>query len=707
MENFRKLWWAEEIDYLFKLLLYFSYVFALVSIATRISDVIWNYNTLIENFAYIITHSLGCMTLTFFSDKGWKTKMFVAFAVTEVYNTCCFLSKQINQDYPCIFQSFSFILITQLQVPMVSNKYILNLLLLKYVYMWFVHDMIFNSAAANVIQFNTILAILLMCNVHSYYKRKISYERFLYFKELEESKDRFKVISQAFSDGVLILSEANTIEFTNENILTLLHCSQDEIYREVSKYEYCPDKKVSGFNTSNFLIDDIHYAFHHLDATEITLGITQLGTIKLEWKARKIAWKNHQALFLTARNVNHIIELEKRIADDNMKTVLLRSVSHELRTPLNSINFFVNELITKAIDNKSEDEKNKLKIIAISSKLMLSLIDDLLDYSKMLAGVFAVKKTPCNFKNILMNAYELISLQASKKNLSLKVRIDPEIPETLYTDPLRLSQIILNLLSNALKFTLKGWIEISCVLCNKNKLKIYVEDTGIGMAEEVRHRLFTEFSTSYIPTINPQGSGLGLCISNILVKVLGGKPIKVSSQLGKGSIFHFSINIHQDSQANEKYEKVVTVDDELVDFIDMNKYKEKSSKKALDVLIVDDNDFNRIVLGSILAQYNIMYGEACDGRDAINKILSYEKREKMYKVVIMDCNMPEISGFEATKRLLKAHSDGEIKKMPAIIGYSAYTSDEDKNACFECGMTDYLTKPCPPEIIINTVRKYL
>mmetsp|Transcript_11805 Transcript_11805/g.11859 ORF Transcript_11805/g.11859 Transcript_11805/m.11859 type:complete len:194 (-) Transcript_11805:356-937(-) len=193
-----------------------------------------------------------------------------------------------------------------------------------------------------------------------------------------------------------------------------------------------------------------------------------------------------------------------------MKTILLRSVSHELRTPLNSISFFANDLFVKTEQVLKEAELQKLRIILVSSKLMLSLIDDLLDYSKIIAGVFTIKKSYCNIRKIVSHVCQLIDLQAKAKNLNMSYRVDPSLPLQIFTDPIRLSQVILNLLSNALKFTFSGSIELCFTLDSKHRLKCSVEDTGIGMSGDIQRKLFTEFASTYIPGINPQGSGLGL-----------------------------------------------------------------------------------------------------------------------------------------------------------------------------------------------------
>lgn len=389
-----------------------------------------------------------------------------------------------------------------------------------------------------------------------------------------------------------------------------------------------------------------------------------------------------------------------------MKTVLLRSVSHELRTPLNAITYFTGELLEEST-SISEEEKEKLKIVSISAKLVLSLIDDLLDYSKMLAGVFKIQKSNCDIREIIENTYELVKFQACKKNITLKCRIDPSVPKLVYTDPVRFSQIVLNLLSNALKFTMKGHIEVCAIMCANNKLKCYVQDTGIGIPDNIKQKLFSEFNTSNVNNVNPQGSGLGLCISNILAKELGGKPIKASSTVGEGSVFQFSIHTAIQSNKIESYDLIETLENETTTYLNLDIYSVFEHPYFPEILIVDDNEFNRIILGSICEKYNMIYREASNGVEAIKEVIKQDSKGKPFKVIIMDCSMPELDGWETTQKILKMYQIGRLSIFPNIIGYSAFTSEEDKQLCIKSGMIEHMIKPSPPEKIISTIKKYL
>ncbi|CAG9319561.1 unnamed protein product [Blepharisma stoltei] len=601
---------------------------------------------------------------------------------------------------------FAFVSMSLFLNAVLTNKWIFNLMMLKHMYIWHIHPYLSSSySQINFAHFiYAILFLVYFCNKGFFNKQKISLERFLYQKELEKSKNKLGTIAQSTTNGIIILTN-NEIVFNNSSILELLNCDLPSLFSVIEKLEYCPEKKLARYSNSNFLIDDVMLTMENINTEEICLGITKLNDINLEWRAKKILWEEVPSLFLTARNANQIIELEKNIANDKMKTILLRSVSHELKTPLNAILHFTNEILEKHRSKLNSEDLQQLSMVVTSSKLMLSLINDLLDYSKILAGVFSIRKVYTNFRKIIYSTCELIEIQAKRKGLSYSCHIDPNVPEEIYTDPLRYGQVLLNLLSNALKFTMKGGIEVHFYIDCNNKLKCQVKDTGIGIPEKTMQKIFTAFNSPNNPNLNPNGSGLGLSISNYLVKELGGDSIKVKSSVSKGSLFWFSIDILQEKiQIEDCESEPDEIDDSLCTV--MSRYSSFDSGCHYDILIVDDNEFNLEVLGSVLTKYNVKFAEASGGRDAIEKIKLQDKSHQ-FKAVIMDCNMPELDGLETTKELCSMYKQGKLRKIPYVIGYSAYSSDEDRQLSLASGMMDYLMKPCPPEEIIATINKYL
>ncbi|CAG9310159.1 unnamed protein product [Blepharisma stoltei] len=337
---------------------------------------------------------------------------------------------------------------------------------------------------------------------------------------------------------------------------------------------------------------------------------------------------------------------------------------------------------------------------------MLSLINDLLDYSKILTGVFSIHKTQCNLKELIKSSCSLFEYQAAKKNLYISFRIDKDLPDMIFTDSLRISQIILNLLRNAFKFTQEGKIEVICLKTAKNTMKCCVEDTGSGVSLEEIRKMIKEIDPLNIPNLGPRGHGFGLYISNLLINQLDGNSIKVKCNSGKGSIFYFNINIYEDKPLSLSIENTETCTNERILPITISSYAHSKGFKK-DILIVDDLEFNLEVLGSTLKSYDFEYDEANNGRIAVEKIIRKDASDWPYKVVVMDCEMPEMTGWEASSYIDQQYRQGKIQHLPYIIGYSAYCSEEDIKLCYQCGMIDFLPKPCSTEKIIEAIKKFI
>lgn len=344
------------------------------------------------------------------------------------------------------------------------------------------------------------------------------------------------------------------------------------------------------------------------------------------------------------RNATDIIELEQSISDNKLKNVLLRSVSHELRTPINAISFLTEDLLQES--DLSAENCEKLKIISVSAKFLLSLVNDLLDYSKMLAGVFSINRSQLNLSTILNDVLELIKIQAERRKISLILRLDPKLPKIINSDPLRLQQVLLNLLSNALKFTLKGSIEIICSLSSQNSIKITVKDTGIGIKNSQLKLLFTEFNTENDTVLNPQGCGLGLNISNKIIKEIGKNPMTVISNYGQGSEFTFEVIINDYPEDSDVFVEDPSYNDTNEDAAyDSSWLQTIEIKKIPQVLIVDDNDFNRRIIVTLLTKYNITSAEASNGQEALDLLITYKNHNNQnFKVILMDGEMPVLDG---------------------------------------------------------------
>ncbi|CAG9333268.1 unnamed protein product [Blepharisma stoltei] len=711
-----KKWWAEEVNEKYSILRFFVYrninicIFLLLIFALCAPN---SLNLLVQALPIMIFQILFCFLVNYFDTKDENKKALFAIIYSE---SCCiglfWLSYNHLKDHVILCEMFYAILMMAFEIPLIQTHWVRYAVTIKHAFMWhyinyFNGNITFDYSITPHIP--TVLC-LFMYNHMTNMRSEISYERFLNREGKSKVKRRLSIIVNAFPDGIFILSENLEIVYTNDNLLSLLHCDDQHLMEVISSITYYEGKKYSNFSNSNLLIEDLKEIFNQNISNGFMLGISLYGGNNYEWKGQKIIWEDQHAIAIIVRDANHIIQLEQSISDSKVKTVILRSVSHELRTPINAIAFLVEELLEKKNENWTEGEEEKLRIISISTKLLLTLVNDLLDYSRMLAGAFSIRKCEFNLRSAIKNAWELIKLQAVKKNLKLTLRIDPSLPVNIYSDQLRFSQVLLNLLSNALKFTLHGSIEVTFVLSLMNQLKITVQDTGIGIDSDKKNRLFQEFSSDGLPTINPHGCGLGLHISNKIAKELGGSSIKVKSQVGQGSAFSFDIDIfdHNSSLIAESLDYGTYMDENPDLGIPFSLPLISHKSESHQVLIVDDNDFNRVILASLLMKNGIPTLEACTGKQAVDLILKNSTKEKIpIKVIVMDGEMPEMNGWDATKKIHEMYFKKEIKFLPSIIGYTAYNTDEDISNCFKCGMQECLIKPCAADKILATIIKFL
>ncbi|CAG9330284.1 unnamed protein product [Blepharisma stoltei] len=709
-ESSYNLWWEEEVNQKFPIFKKY------LESARRVYAIFWityliispeNLSLFIKTLPYTITHYTISFTVSLLEHKSPAKKFWFPVLYVEYCQIALWVySLSFCSSHPILFEMLGSLLMGYFELPFIKSKLLTNLILIKHVILWHYYKYFsgnYNDSECMIGHAVGFLHILAY-NYILHQTAQAAHEKYLYRKGKEKAENQLEVIISAFPDGFFVISEDNTIEYANIKMLNLLACSQHELPQILSSIIFCPGKKYSNLSQNESLAHHMHAMFDLEFNFEIMLGISISSNINLEWKGSKILWESKPALLITARNANSIIQLERTIAEDKFKTVLLRTVSHELRTPLNAISLLTEELIQEP--STSEICRDKLSMISVSTRLLLTLVSDLLDFSRMLAGVFSVQKSWFSLQEVVKGACDLIHIQAKKKNIALVMRVDPSLPRIVYSDPLRLSQVLLNLLSNALKFTMSGFIEIICLLDRKNYLKIIVQDSGIGIDKASIVHLFDEFYTSSLQAINPQGCGLGLPISNKIVKELGNSHIEVESAKGKGSAFSFSVSIFEENQSLDAHLSDTENNTcEEINFLQLNTSTTNISNPQ--VLIVDDNDMNRAIVSSLLSHNKINILEACTGKQAINMIIQQDRSKNPFKVIIMDGEMPELDGWETTKIIVDLKRTGEIKSMPNIIGYTAYSSDEDIKQCIQCGMKECLTKPCTSEALISTILKYL
>jgi CheY-like chemotaxis protein/HPt (histidine-containing phosphotransfer) domain-containing protein len=368
-------------------------------------------------------------------------------------------------------------------------------------------------------------------------------------------------------------------------------------------------------------------------------------------------------------------------------------MSHEIRTPLNGILGYV-QLLEDS--NLSSVEREYIEMIRCSSGSLITVINDILDTSKIEAGMMWLEKIPFNLRTMIEGAVTLFGVRAKEKNLELKLLISQGIPEHVVGDPMRIRQVINNLVSNAIKFTAHGEICVEVTIIKEEEKEIVllfkVQDTGIGIDEEDLKKLFLPFSqVDSSSTRQYGGTGLGLSICKRLVDLMGGE-IGVVSHKGKGSTFSFYIPLIKHEGAVElSLSSLSAVKNESG--IHRDKYDTK-----LKILLVEDNEINRRFFNKFLTNRNLFCDMAINGDEAVKAC-----KIKNYDLIFMDCQMPVMDGYEATRQI--RIQEGE-EKHTVIIAMTAFAMEGDADKCYEAGMDDYISKPISKDTVLEILQKY-
>ncbi len=389
-----------------------------------------------------------------------------------------------------------------------------------------------------------------------------------------------------------------------------------------------------------------------------------------------------------------IAELAKNKAEESVriaevavkaKQQFLSNMSHEIRTPMNAIIGFT-KVVLKT--NLTDKQKEYLTAIKISGDALIVLINDILDLAKVDAGKMTFQQVPFHLASSVSVMLHLFETKIQEKNLKLIKDYDFKLPDVIVGDPARLHQIILNLVSNAVKFTTTGKLTVSVKLVSENETDINIEfsvsDTGIGIEEDKLEKIFDDFQQATSETSKLYGgTGLGLAIVKQLVESQGGK-VSVKSKLNSGSTFSFILPF----QKTNKYAEVNTV------------LKESDyDKKSLKVLVVEDILLNQLLMKAILDEFGFERDIAANGRIAIEML-----SKNSYDVILMDLQMPEMNGFEATEYIRNT-----LKLNIPIIALTADVTTVDLDKCKSVGMDDYIAKPVDERVlydkIISVVKK--
>ncbi|WP_342563105.1 PAS domain S-box protein [Paenibacillus sp. FSL R7-0345] len=368
------------------------------------------------------------------------------------------------------------------------------------------------------------------------------------------------------------------------------------------------------------------------------------------------------------------------------KGEFLAMMSHEIRTPMNGVLGMTDLLLD--ISEPGSAQREYLEIIRQSGDTLLSIINDILDFSKNEAGKTALHEQPFVLKDSVDSVLELLLRKAEVKGLSMTVRIDPDVPVTVIGDSERLKQVLLNLVGNAVKFTYSGGVAVKVSLLERQegqvRLHFSVADTGIGIPEDSRNRLFEPFVQLDHTGRRHEGTGLGLAIAKQLVELMGGS-IRLNTSVQQGAEFEFTIRLRlPDSPPGEQGSILPAASGQ--------------PSRSLRILVAEDNEINQIVLRKILEKRGFAVDVVADGLKAVQLATDTE-----YDLVFMDVQMPGMNGLEAT-RIIRQSLDPE--QQPVIIAVTANALKGDREHCLEAGMDEYISKPLRSEAVTNLIGKF-
>ncbi len=398
-----------------------------------------------------------------------------------------------------------------------------------------------------------------------------------------------------------------------------------------------------------------------------------------------------------AADISEMVKVNKQLAIAKekaeqasvAKAQFLSVMSHEIRTPINAI-IGLGHLLLQ--ENPKPDQLENLKALQFSANHLIALVNDILDFSKIEAGKIDFENIEFNLGDLLQGIGQMFAPKAEEKRISLKVQPAKNLENFLIGDPIRINQILTNLIGNAIKFTSEGKVELLFNLEEKNskkqKLTIEVKDTGIGIPQDKLKSIFENFTQANSDTTRKYGgTGLGLAISKRLVELMEGE-IEVKSTEGKGTSFIINIEL-------SKGKKITSGSTEKITAIEID-----SSLKGLKVLVVEDNKMNILVAKKFLGKWGVQTFIAENGEDAIEAI-----QNNNVDLILMDIQMPVMDGYTSASKIRKIK--GKYYQGVPIIALSANASMDVKDQVLESGMNDYLTKPFNPDQLFKVIRKYV
>jgi PAS domain S-box-containing protein len=506
---------------------------------------------------------------------------------------------------------------------------------------------------------------------------------------------RYEALVNFMRSVVLKIRGDGTVTFANRYATELLGFSNSELVGQRVDLILPPEWRK-----------EVHQRFEALQGDEVQIDAVNENVTK-SGERMWVAWSNRVIKAGDGRNkevlcvgnniteeMRHRKELEDLVAElkvareqalaaDRAKGDFLANMSHEIRTPMNAIIGMSHLALQTGLTPKQHDYLRK---IDGSAKALLRIINDILDFSKIEAGRLEMESVEFNLEEVMDNLATLVAIKAGEKELEVLFRTEPGVPLHLIGDPLRLGQILINLVSNAVKFTTQGEIIVSTRFVEERDehavLEFSVQDSGIGMTAEQAAKLFRPFTQADSTTTRKfGGTGLGLSISKRLVELMGGQ-IGVESEPGKGCTFTFTAVFGLARQAGVRLGSMI------------------GDVRGLRVLVVDDSDTSRAIFSESLKAMTFNVETAASGAEALVELDRAADAGEPYNLVLMDYKMPGLDGIETTRRITRRSRPGNA---PSVIMVTAYGREEIMGQAKDAGIKGFLIKPVNQSVLLNTI----
>lgn len=512
-------------------------------------------------------------------------------------------------------------------------------------------------------------------------------------QRVKENEEHFGIILQNLADAVWVIDRTGIIRNVNEKaVIDTLYTKEELIGMSIEQLDPTLDhKSLQAVFNQTVEAGFIKYVGKHRRKDQ--------KTIDIEANATTLEINNELTLVCTTRNISEQRMYEQELKEakeraeeaSKAKSSFLANMSHEIRTPMNGILGFL-QMLEKT--NLDEEQHEFIYWMKSSNDILLNVINDILDMSKIESGSIKLESKKIDIRKIASEVVSLSRIRANEKSLDLNLFIDKDVPFLLLGDSFRITQILMNLINNAIKFTEVGTVDVRIrskeIGDNEILLNVEVKDTGIGIPIEDLDRIFKPFEQNDASlTKKHGGTGLGLAICKAIVKIMNGN-IEVSSIENQGTVFNLDLPMTMMPMTSDT--ELAEIQQEFVDF-------SHGQKRNINVLVVDDSEVNLIFITKLLEKKDVNYSVATNGQEALDRYFN-----SSFDAIFMDCQMPLMDGYEAT-RVIRRYEEERNVERTRIVAMTAYALSGDREKCIDAGMDDYLSKPIEINKVFDIISK--